>query len=407
MSIEAALTYTFLFISLYLEVFLLVSFLERRKKGVLLPSQLPHVLPTVAIVVPCFNEEYGVVTTVKSLLSLDYPKEKLEILLVDDGSTDRTLAVVAQFKDDSRIKIFSKENGGKHTAMNYALAHTEAELIGCLDADSIVAHDALLRIIPSFSNPRIAAVTPGIHVREPKTLLQHLQNVEYRLSVFNRFIMAVLGSVFITPGPFSIFRASIIRELGTWRYAHSTEDMEMALRIQEAGYWIANAPRAIVHTATPDTFPRLFRQRVRWTYGWLRNAIDYRHMLGNRKYGNLGLIILPSAIVTIFIGIYFFFRILFYGAQALYHKLIEYQFAGVTSPSFELFYVNTSAMWFIIFVSVALVLVLISTGSFIGTGRRMPPLSTPLFLALYSFMVPLWLTTALVRATFKTGVRWR
>lgn len=407
MGIEAIITYPLLFISLYFEVFLLVSFLERRRSAKVQLVLSDAELPTVAVVVPCFNEGLSVESTIRSLLNLSYPKDKLSFFIVDDGSTDDTFERARAFAEDPRVTVFKKENGGKHSAMNLALAHTDAELVGCLDADSIVERDALLRIVPMFADTRVAAVTPGIHVREPKTMLQHLQNVEYRLSLFNRFILAALGSAFITPGPFSFFRASIVRKLGGWRYAHSTEDMEMALRIQEAGYLIGNAPKAIVHTATPATIKRLFRQRVRWTYGWLRNAVDYKHMLGNTKYGTLGLIILPSAVITIFTGIYFFLRILFFGSQAFYQKIVQLQFSGVTTPHFELFYVNTSAMWFLIFASVALVLILICIGSLIGTGRRRPPLSTPLFLLFYSFLVPLWLSAAVVRAAFKTGVHWR
>ncbi len=408
MSIEAFFTYSFLFISLFFEVFLLLSFLERRNKRHVAAIRSEDELPTVAIVVPCYNESSGVSDTMRSLLALDYPAAKLQILAVDDGSTDNTLAILQNFASDPRVHILTKENGGKHSAMNLALTQTDATFIGCLDADSIVAPDALRRMMPVFQNLRIAAVTPGIHVRTPKNLLQHLQNVEYRLSVFNRFMYAALGSAFITPGPFSIFRTSVIRSLGAWRYAHSTEDMEMALRIQEAGLWIANAPKAIVHTLTPETFSRLFRQRVRWTYGWLRNAVDYRHMLGNMKYGNLSIIILPAAIISIFTGIYFFFRVVYYAFETVYHKFLYLQYGGpLSTPSFELYYVNTSMMWFLIFASIALIVVLISIGSHIGTGRRMPPLTTPLFLLLYSFIVPLWLSAAVVRAVFKTGVQWR
>ncbi len=408
MGIGAIITYSLLFISLYFEVFLLVSFLQRRFGVARTAALAAGDLPTVAIVVPCFNEAHAVGGTLRSLLALDYPAEKLDIIVVDDGSTDNTLSIVREFESDARVRVFSKENGGKHTAMNLALEHTSADLIGCLDADSVVAPDALLRIVPVFHNEKIAAVTPGIHVREPETILQHMQHVEYRLSIFNRFIMAVLGSVFITPGPFSFFRSHVIRELGGWRHAHSTEDMEMALRMQEAGHLIANAPKAVVHTSTPRTLPALFRQRVRWTYGWLRNAADYRHMLGNRKYGNLGLIILPAAMISIATGIYFFIRTAFYGIISLYDAIVRIHFSGVMPhPSFELFYVNTSAMLFLVYVSVGLILALICLGSFIGTGRRFPPLSTPLFLLFYSFLVPLWLGTAVMRAVFKTGVSWR
>ena len=150
MSIEALFTYTFLFISLYFEVFLLVSFLERRSRQRILQTVEIAMLPTVAIAVPCFNERQGVAETLRSLLALEYPADKLQIIAVDDGSTDDTLAVLQSFANDSRIRIFSKENGGKHSAMNLALANTDAEFIGCLDADSVVASDALLRMMPVF-----------------------------------------------------------------------------------------------------------------------------------------------------------------------------------------------------------------------------------------------------------------
>lgn len=307
MTPAVAITYGFLFVSLYFEVFLLLAFLERRfRKPAPAPGPvLPARYPSVAIVVPCYNEEHTVASTISSLLALEYPRELIEIIVVDDGSRDATYAAAKQFESDPRVRVFTKENGGKHSAMNFALDKTEAELIGCLDADSVVAPEALLKIVPVFENAEVAAVTPGIHVRNPETMLQHMQNVEYHLSVFNRFVLAAIGSAFITPGPFSFFRASVVRELGGWRYAHSTEDMEMALRMQMAGHLIANAPKAVVHTSTPRTLAALFRQRVRWTYGWLRNAIDYRFMIGNKQYGNLGLIVLPSALISIAAGIFF------------------------------------------------------------------------------------------------------
>ncbi len=400
--------YGLLFISLYFEMFLLVSYIERRLRAPKTRLISPLELPRVAVVVPCFNEGTTIEGTVRSLLALSYPKEKLEILIVDDGSTDNTMAIAEGFKNEPQVRIYHKENGGKHTAMNVGLAHTDAELIDCLDADSIVSPDALMRIAPLFADQRIAAVTPGIHVKEPKNLLQHMQNVEYRLSLFNRYITAALGAVFITPGPFSIFRASAVKELGGWRYGHSTEDMEMALRMQNAGYWIANAPAATVHTSTPFTFKHLYRQRVRWTYGWLRNAIDYRHMIGSPRFGNLGLIVLPTAIFSIGAGIFFFARIAWGMLDILRSEVLTIYFSRhLPHFTFDLYYVNTSAMMFLVFISIALILLLICVGTYIGTGRKTPPLSTPLFLFFYSFFVPLWLFAAVVRATFKTGVRWR
>ncbi|HWP61500.1 MAG TPA: glycosyltransferase [Candidatus Paceibacterota bacterium] len=437
--IDLWVVYGFLFISMYFEVFLLTSFIERRFRSKPIVSPGGNPLPKVAIVVPCFNEEKSLSSTVQSLLALDYPADKFEIFIVDDGSTDGTLALAKTFENAGRkesrvffgedclsdqdassadekntrlfplVRVFHKENGGKHTAMNLALAHTNAELIGCLDADSIVEPSALRAIVPVFDNATVAAATPGIHVKNPSNLLQHMQHVEYRLSIFNRFMLAGLGSAFITPGPFSFFRAQVVRDLGSWRDGHSTEDMEMALRMQQGGFLIANVPSAIVHTGAPKTLRGLYRQRVRWTYGWLRNAIDYKHMFGNRAYGNLGIIILPSAIISIFAGIYFFARIVFYTVRELIAMVERIMETGIyPHTSFDLFYFNTSALWFLIFMSVGLVFALLCAGTMIGTeGRRFPPKATPLFLLFYSFLVPLWLSAAVVRAAFKTGVRWR
>ena len=415
--IGEATVYTLLFISLYFEVFLLVTFLERRGgRRALSTVKYAGALPRVCIVVPCFNEEKTLARTMQSIFALWYPRELLDTIIVDDGSTDGTLQIAEEFvracpvvgAERHTIRVFHKENGGKHTALNLAIQNTDAEIIGCLDADSSVAEDALMRVIPVFENPEISAVTPGVHVRKPKTALQHIQNAEYTLSVFNRFMFAALGSVFITPGAFSIYRTSVIRELGGWRHGHSTEDMELALRMQQNGHKIANAPAAAVYTATPKTLVALFHQRVRWTYGFLRNFIDYRFMFGNRAYGNLGLFILPTALISIVTGIYFFARVLWYGLKNLYDMFERIQATGIVPyPSFDLFYFNTSALLMISVVTILLVLTLISAGSLLGTGRRMPPAGTPLFILLYGFLVPLWISTAVFRAVFKMGVRWR
>ncbi|HUO56145.1 MAG TPA: glycosyltransferase [Candidatus Paceibacterota bacterium] len=405
---DATIMYVFLFVSLYFEVFMLVSFLERRGQKTVESIMNLEKLPHFAVVVPAYNEENSIGATIESLLQLNYPKDKLDIIVVDDGSRDETYKVAMRYTDDPRVQVYKKENGGKYTAMNFALARTNAEFIGCLDADSTVAPDALRNMVPAFQDPKVAAVTPGVLIKKPETLLQYMQEAEYRLSVFNRFTQAALGAAFITPGAFSMFRVSFVRATGGWRHAHSTEDLEMALRIQDSDYIIGNAPGAVVYTGTPRTFAKLFHQRVRWTYGFLRNALDYKHMFGNPRYGNLGLVILPTAVVSIGIALYFFIRIVYYTLIDIGHIIMRYEIAGFFfHPAFNPFYINTSAMWFLIYASVTIVIALVCTGSFIGTGRAMPPRGTPLFVIFYCFLVPTWLGTAVIRAVFKTGVRWR
>src|SRR3989344_3767903 len=139
--------YPFLFIAIFFESFILVTLLSKparaaraRKPGTATPS--------VAVIVPCRNEVATVSATCNSLLALDYPKDKLEIILVDDGSTDATPVMMSKFTYHPQVRIIRKENGGKHTALNAGIAVTQAELIGCLDADSFVEPDALREIIP-------------------------------------------------------------------------------------------------------------------------------------------------------------------------------------------------------------------------------------------------------------------
>lgn len=397
--------YILLFTSLYVEVFMLIMFLEYVATRSPLSTTVPTKLPSVAIIVPCYNESAGIDATLRSLLALEYPRELLDIVVVDDGSTDDTLARAQAYAP--HVRVFSQANGGKHTAMNRGLSHAQGELVGCLDADSVVKPDALTHIVSAFADSRVAAVTPAIHVKQPQTVLQYMQEAEYRLALFNRFILAKLGSMFITPGPFSFFRTAIVRELGGWKGAHMTEDMEMAMRIQGAGHAIANAPRAHVYTATPRTLGKLYHQRVRWTYGFLQNVRDYRHVFGNAQFGHLGVFVLPLALISVFTAMFFFMRSVADIAITSYDAYTYFALTGIwPTYHFNAFYINTSAFMFLAFVSLGLVLALIAAGSWIGHETRRPPLSTPLFL-IFGFITPVWLFAAVVRAGLKTGVRWR
>jgi cellulose synthase/poly-beta-1,6-N-acetylglucosamine synthase-like glycosyltransferase len=129
------ITYVLLFISLNFEVFLLITYfenrLEIRKEDHRGFGEIKK-YPTVTIMVPCWNEENTVTKTVNSLLSLDYPKDKLKIMVIDDGSTDKTWEKVQRFKNNAQVEMYSKENGGKYTALNFGISKLKSNLVGCL-----------------------------------------------------------------------------------------------------------------------------------------------------------------------------------------------------------------------------------------------------------------------------------
>lgn len=223
---QTIILYISLFISLFFEVFLLITYLEVREELKLEAENLKRGLkqfPSLTVIVPCFNEEKTVAKTINSILNLDYPKDKVSIIAVDDGSTDNTLNILKSYESNPQITVLSKANGGKHTALNFALEKVNTDLVGCLDADSFVTSDTLKRIVPFFEDKSTMAVTPSIRVYEPQNILQHIQRVEYSWGIFLRRMLSSLQAIYVTPGPFSIFRTQVFRDLGSYRVGHNTD----------------------------------------------------------------------------------------------------------------------------------------------------------------------------------------
>ena len=406
------LTFPFLFLAIFFESFVLVTFLSKPARTA--RARQPNgETPTIAVIVPCWNESSTVGATCESLLALDYPADKLEIILVDDGSTDATPEAMAAYSIHPQVRVIRKENGGKHTALNVGIASTEAEFIGCLDADSFVDPAALKEIIPCFENPKVAAVTAAMSIHQPKNILQHMQNAEYTFGITLRHTLASINGLYVTPGPFSFYRHSILKEVGDFRHAHQTEDMEMALRLQQEGYEIENAPRARVYTKSPDTVSGLIKQRTRWISGFLRNILgEYRSLIGARRHGVLGMLVLPIAIISIGSSIMLFTFMLFTLARSIIAALqvragIPLTYAYLPHNSFDWFYAPVS------FYTLLTIAILFTSLSLVIVGKRISrtPGSIGIGLISYTFLygliAPLWLMRATADVTFGKNRNWR
>jgi cellulose synthase/poly-beta-1,6-N-acetylglucosamine synthase-like glycosyltransferase len=343
------------------------------------------------------------------LLALDYPKDKLEIILIDDGSTDETWAIMQKYRELAGVKIFQKANGGKHTALNLGLSHTKTELVGCLDADSFVASDALSKMVCAFEDPTVMAATPAIIIAEPKSIIQKIQSTEYQVSVFLRRMLAALDAINVTPGPFSIFRAKVFIELGPYRKAHNTEDMELALRLQKHHYRIVNVRTAHVYTYGPSTLYRLYRQRQRWVTGFLKNAIDYRELFFKYQYGNLGLFVLPAAVISIFTILAYCCYLLVSFAQVIYSWILRFEAVGwrmPPSPHLDWFYVNTHLIGILAVAMLAIALAGVFTGQWLSHGRVKISSSLFYYLALYGFIAPIWQARSVFNTIFNQKNSW-
>ncbi|MCX6754382.1 MAG: glycosyltransferase family 2 protein [Candidatus Nomurabacteria bacterium] len=405
--------YVFSFISVYVQVFFLMTYFEKKRHIIKHPDNLVLLdYPTVTIAVPCYNEEATIDKTVKSLLSLDYPKDKIKIFLIDDGSRDNTWNIIKAFDNGSNIFAYKKENGGKHTALNLALENTTSEFFGCLDSDSLVHPQALIRIISYFQNDLTTmAVAPSIVVYNPKNILQYAQNVEYDMSIYTKKMLGFMGGIHVTPGPFSIFRKRVFDELGPYHKAHNTEDQEIALRMQEHGYKIDHCPDAYVYTNTPDSVAKLYRQRLRWIYGFIKNLIDYRRLLFKKEYGTVALFTLPSGLVSIIGVIFLFTNIIANVISFFYHKIVQIQTIGFNNAlsfhyKFDWFFVSTKAVLFLSIILYILVIVSVMIGRKMAEGKSSFSFSIIYFIIIYSVIAPFWMIRAIYNAIISKESSW-
>ncbi len=319
------------FILLFLAIFwMLILFSgEKEQKKKKLRS-----FPYFSTIVPAFNEGQGIKATLQSLCNLDYPKEKREFIVVNDGSTDKTREVVEKFiaeNPDENIVLINQENKGKGNAMNKGLARAKGEFVACLDGDSFIQPNALQEMLPLFEDTQVAAVCPLMKVKKPENMLQKIQWCEYTINMFYRYLNARVHAIHVTPGPFSIYRTQVIRDLGGFDETTITEDLEIAIRLQKHHYKILQTFDAIVETVPPKTWKALFRQRVRWYKGSVDNSIRYKKLMFNKEYGDFGFIRMPTIILSGIIAVVLAFAV----GQALVRK-IGYGFASLQNINFDL-----------------------------------------------------------------------
>ena len=397
------------FLALYFQLLLLITILEKKPNPssdiLKIDSKNLANLPSITIAIPVLNEEKTLAKTLDSLLKINYPKDKLKIIVVNDGSTDKTKEVMRSYQKHPQITLLHKENGGKHTAVNLALSQSQSELFGCLDADSFAEPNALIYLAQEFADQGVDAVVPSIIFKtERETVLEKAQRIEYLAGQFIRQAFHFLNAIQVTPGPLSLFRRKIFSELGPYKHGHLTEDFELALRLQKNHKKIIFAPKAIVYTHGPKKYLALHHQRLRWSYGFLRNIIDYRKLLFNPKYGHLGLFTLPANISIIFLILYTALLGLFNFVSYCFEKINYLKTHGLLE--WDGFYFSLSPLLLISFCLIGLFLYGANYGASL-VRERARVLDIVFYLSLYIFIVPAFLFHASGKLLFGQKVNWR
>ncbi len=326
------LTWIVYFIGLYFSIFWLYVIFDRyhifsaeqKSSG----SKKPSRYPLVSVIVPAFNAAVTIRECLVSVISLDYPRDKLEVIVVNDGSTDGTASIVAELMADGKtsIRLVNQENLGKGAALNNAIKECKGEFFACLDSDSFVQPEALQRMLFVFeqNGEDLAIVTPAMKVFRPKKLLQKFQHVEYLIALLFNRILSHFDALYVAPGPFSLYRTSVVKRLGGFDEHNLTEDQEIGYRMQKFHYKLRHCFDAYVHTVSPDTIGQLFRQRSRWWSGSLLNFAKYRGLLLNPRYGHFGVFQLPLIFIgylTVFLVVFFFFYFTIFPWFGRFHNL--------------------------------------------------------------------------------------
>ncbi len=302
--------------------------------------------PLVTIAVPAFNEEKRIIKTIKSVIDLDYPKEKIELFIMNDGSEDNTKEVVQDFIEkygDRNISLISESNRGKGAVINHALKLSKGEYFIVFDADSTIQSDALQEMLPYFEDKEVSCVLPIIKVREPKKIIEKFQWIEYLATFFYKYAMYFLDCVPVAPGPFSVYRKNVLTKIGGFSENNLTEDLEISLRLQKNHYRLVQVLNVVSYTSAPDNLIAFYHQRNRWYKGGLVNSLKYRSMMFNKQYGDFGMMEFPSFLSTgILIAILFLLG-LFKGAQKILNWISNLQ--GVDFDILSIFQ-NIQIHWF-------------------------------------------------------------
>jgi peptidoglycan-N-acetylglucosamine deacetylase len=268
-----------------------LAVLEKMRAGV--PDH-PDYRPRVSVVVPAHDEEAVILETVESALHSDYPG--IEVVVVDDGSTDQTGALLDQrFGGDPRVRIHHQPNRGKPAALNQALALATGEILVTMDADTVVAPGAVQRLVRHFADPRVGAVAGNVKVSNRTTWITRWQALEYITSQnLEKRAFDLLNCITVVPGALGAWRAEALRAAGGFTADTLAEDADLTFSIRRRGWKISYEEEAEAFTHAPATPGELIQQRFRWTYGTLQSVWKHRGTLGRPRYGSLGFIALPN-----------------------------------------------------------------------------------------------------------------
>ncbi len=312
---------------LFIGAFAIFDRVRPRRYGT--PAEAERYKPAVAVLIPAYNEEKVIERTVRAVLASNYPE--LHVIVIDDGSSDRTLdvarrAFVAE-EASGRVLILTKPNSGKAEALNFGLQHLrDEEIFVGIDADTVIAREAIARLVPHFLDPKVAAVAGNAKVGNRVNLWTRWQALEYITSQnFERRALNTLGAVSVVPGAIGAWRTSAVLAAGGYQTDTVAEDADLTMALLRRGYRVEYEDLALAYTEAPINANGLMRQRFRWSFGILQAVWKHRGVFARK--GALGWVALPNIVifqillplVSPFIDLMFVVGAIWYFVQKSFH----------------------------------------------------------------------------------------
>ncbi len=244
---------------------------------------IPSFEGTVTVLVPAYNEEKTIRASIASILASDYPK--LEVIVINDGSTDGTEDALSDLIKEGKIRYIRKINGGKASALNAGIEAASGEIVVFTDADSVFLPDTIKKIVRWFGDPSVDAVCGNDSPLLPSTSIQKFLAVTTHIGTgFVRRALSLMRCLPIITGNLGAVRTRVLREIKGFREIWG-EDLEITFRLHKSGKRIIFDPEPKVMAECPGTLTGLWKQRVRWIRSYIKVIFLHKDLFLNPKFG--------------------------------------------------------------------------------------------------------------------------
>jgi len=257
--------------------------------------------PLVSIIIPIHNEEETIIKKIENTFALNYPPERLEVVAIDDGSTDKTPAILEELKRSRfpRLKIIRQSRAGKSSAENTGLQNVEEGIVVITDADVPINAEALGFMKEDFMDPFVGGVTCSIMASE-----KYVQSLNLDLGLYVRRLENEVDSIFGMSGPFVAFRRELVQKIDAGIFS---SDTDTGLMIRKKGYRVLYDPRIVSDVdqwreSRPKTVKGELKKLKHLSFGNVTLFLRHKDMLFRRKYGVFGWIIAPRYILFVFLA---------------------------------------------------------------------------------------------------------